>query len=83
MAKTKGSKPAMADAEKSAKFKELAEKRVTRALKAISGVSKLAGSRYKYTEGQIEKIEEAFKGALQHMHNAFAGKKTGGQGFTL
>jgi hypothetical protein len=72
-------------AQKAAKFKELAEMRVTRALRAIDGISKLASkTKYAYTEKQVATIENAFKESLGACFAAFkAGNAPSGSGFTL
>ncbi len=63
------------DAERAAKFKELAEMRMTRALRAIEGIGKLASkTKYRYSEQQIAKLENAFKESLSA---CFAGFKAG------
>jgi len=72
------------DAEKAAKFKELAEVRANRALKAIQGLSKLANpNKYKYTDAQVKKLADAFKVALGQCFDAFEGRLTVTQGIEL
>jgi hypothetical protein len=73
------------DAQKSAKFRELAEKRVTRIIRGIAGLSKLsATSRYAYSPQQVEKMLTAIADALEAASAAFkAGGSKGGGGFTF
>jgi predicted hydrolase (HD superfamily) len=56
-----------------AAFKRLAEKRVTKALKAIDSVSKLADSRnYVYTEEDVFKVTGALEKQLDKLKKSFA-----------
>lgn len=61
---------------KAAKFVELAEKRVTKAINSIRSVAKLASSNYVSTEDQITKISETLRDEVVAMNEAFT--KTGG-----
>jgi len=56
-----------------AAFKMLAEKRVTKALRAIDSVSKLADSRnYVYTEEDVFKVTGALEKQLDKLKKSFA-----------
>ena len=56
-----------------AAFKRLAEKRVTKALRAIDSVSKLADSRnYVYTEEDVFKVTGALEKQLDKLKKSFA-----------
>lgn len=50
--------------EQAAKFQELANKRVPKALKQIALVGNLSGSGYKHTTEQVEKIGDALQNAV-------------------
>jgi len=79
MAKGKAS-----DVEKSAKFKELAQKRVSRILKGVAGLAKLsATARYRYTPDQVEKMFSAIGDACKVCLASYqaGGQKGGGDGF--
>lgn len=70
------------DAQKAAKFRDLAEKRMNRILNGIAGLSKLsATSRYSYSPVQVEKMEKAFQGALNSCFAGFKGARQGKSGF--
>ena len=57
------------------KFKELAEKRVTRALKDIKLIGNLSNrSNYSYTEQDVKKITQALNKALAEMKARFDAK---------
>ncbi len=54
------------------KFKELAEKRVTKALKDIKLIGNLSNkSNYSYTDEDVKKIHGALKKALDEMKTRF------------
>lgn len=54
------------------KFKELAEKRVTRALKDIKLIGNLSNkSNYSYTDQDVKKIYSALKKSLDEMKSRF------------
>ena len=58
-----------------AKFVELAEKRVTRALKDIKLIGNLSNrSNYSYTEQDVKKITSALKKAVDEMRARFEAK---------
>lgn len=60
------------EAAKAAKFVELAEKRVTKAINAIRSISKLsARSNYVYSPEQVNKIGEVLKNEVVDMHKHF------------
>lgn len=64
------------DAQKAKKFQELAEKRVSKILKGLEGLTKLsATARYSYTPKQVEAMATAIQKAGEHCFNSF---KTGG-----
>ena len=76
--------------ESGGKFKELAGKRVSKALNAIGGVGKLANARaYLFTTEQIDKIEKAMVDevalCIKRYRSALGGKgkETGEAGFSL
>lgn len=73
------------DAEKQAKFKELGEARMTKALAAIQNVGKLSNpSAYKYSDEQVAKLVDALKSAVASVEARFKNKSTGsGGGFSL
>jgi len=59
--------------QRKAAFKRLAEKRVTKALRAIDSVSKLADSRnYVYTEEDVFKVTGALEKQLDKLKKSFA-----------
>lgn len=58
---------------KAAKFVELAEKRVTKAINAIRSISKLSNrSNYIYSDEQSGKIAEALRSEVVDMHEHFS-----------
>ena len=74
----------MAEAEsKSDKFKRLATKRVTKALKTIELIGKLSSSAYHYTEEEVEKIFSTLQQTVDNTKASFSSKKTGGKKFEL
>lgn len=70
---------------KAAKFVELAEKRVTRAINAIRSISKLSNKNsYVYTDVQANKICEALKEEVVSLNDHFTAKKAvAKEGFKL
>lgn len=74
-------KTSMTDAQKEAKFKELAGNRMNRILKGIASLSKLAATRYKYAPSQVDKMEKAFQVALNDCFARFKGAKQKESGF--
>lgn len=57
------------------KFVELAEKRVSKALKDIKLIGNLSNkSNYSYTDQDVKKIHQALKAALDEMHQRFKSK---------
>ena len=57
---------------KAAKFVQLAEKRVTKAINAIRSISKLSSrSNYVYRDAQVNKIGEVLKAEVLDMHKHF------------
>jgi hypothetical protein len=65
----------MTDSANRAKFKELAEKRVTRALKDIKLIGNLSNrTNYSYTEAEVKKIHTALKKAVDEMKARFDAK---------
>jgi len=74
----------MTEAQKSAKWKKLAEGRVNKAITAIESLAKLSNkTRYSYTSGQVKIIEKAFQDALTDCFAAFEGKATRAGGIQL
>jgi len=62
------------DAEKAAKFKELAQKRTIKALKAIAQIGNLSTSNYVRTDEQVKMILEALDDACEAVEKRFAAK---------
>ena len=68
----------MAREEDRKKFVELAEKRVTRAIKDIKLIGNLSNkSNYSYTKNDADKIYKALKKALDEMKTRFDSKGAG------
>lgn len=65
------------------RFKRMAVMRVNKALRAISLLGNLSGSRYKSTSGQIEKIQTAFRETLTNTFARLQGQKVAKDGFDL
>jgi hypothetical protein len=62
------------EAQKAAKWVELAEKRAEKIVRGIESLGKLsAKSRYSYTPKQIEKLESIFEDALKECFSRYAG----------
>ena len=60
-------------ADSAEKFKELAEKRVNKALKDIRLIGNLSNrSNYKYTDAQVKKIMKALKESVRECESRFA-----------
>ena len=54
------------------RFKYLAERRVTKALRAISSVENLADTKnYRYEEKQVNEIVSALEGAVNQLEEGF------------
>lgn len=68
---TKGKKTVPVTDEKAAKFIELANSRVSKALTAIKAVGKLAGRKGSYNDEQVAKIRAALDGAVETMAERF------------
>lgn len=85
MAKKKGSKGTSvpANESKADKFKRLAQPRVTKALKALNQVQRLAGNGYESNSEQQKQIVEALTGKVGAIREAFAGKKEAAATFVL
>lgn len=65
----------MTESANRAKFKELAEKRVTRALKHIKLIGNLSNrSNYSYTDADVKKIHNVLKEAVAEMKARFDAK---------
>ena len=74
----------MAEGEsKSDKFKRLASKRVTNAIKMIELVGKLSSSAYEYTGEEIEKIFSTLQATLDNTKALFSVKKSEVKKFEL
>ena len=70
--KTSTKKPTV---DKAAKFTQLAQKRMTKALKAVSQLTNLSNrANYEYTEIQVQAMLDALDEALTGVQNAFAQK---------
>ena len=75
-------KKVITDAQKEAKFRELAEKRMNRILNGIAGLAKLsAPARYRYNVGQVDKMEKAFQVSLNACFAGFRGARQSKSGF--
>lgn len=62
------------EAQKAKKFQELAEKRMTKILRGIEGLSKLAvPARYSYTPKQVQTMGDALNEALKSCFAGFSG----------
>lgn len=81
MAKSKSNVPSNETPE--ARFKRMATMRVNKALKAVSLLATLSGSRYRSSPDQIAKIEAAFRDVLTETFGRLRGQKDGKQTFTL
>lgn len=55
------------------RFKELAEKRMDKALKAINSVTKLSDRKnYQYDEAQVSQMIEALETAIEELKNEYS-----------
>lgn len=55
------------------RFKELAEKRMDKALKAINSVTKLSDRKnYQYDEAQVSQMIEALDAAIEELKNEYS-----------
>ena len=55
------------------RFKELAEKRMDKALKALNSVTKLSDRKnYQYDEAQVSQMVEALETAIEEMKSEFS-----------
>jgi FKBP-type peptidyl-prolyl cis-trans isomerase (trigger factor) len=62
----------MTQKNKAEKFKELAEKRVTRAIKEFRLIGNLANRKnYEYTDEHVKKIMSALRTELRHLSQRF------------
>ena len=77
--------PKERDRTPSGRFKYLAEKRVDKALKAISSISNLSDKKnYEYTQEQVTQIFDALNYELEQMRLKFdVNQKTSQKGFKL
>lgn len=66
-----------------ARFKRVVTPRVNRAVKNIGFVGNCAGSGYKYSKEQADKIVSTLRKAVDTVAAKFAGKKETQQEFTL
>lgn len=72
-------KKTLTEAQKSAKWKELAESRLGGALNKIHGLAKLANTkRYAYTPKQIETMRNLLEDACNNLFAAYEGKTVAG-----
>lgn len=55
-----------------ARFKRLASKRVTKAVKAIRNIGSLSGRSYERTDDQVEAIVAHLKGSVKYVEDCFA-----------
>lgn len=69
---------------KADKFKRLGIKRTNDVLTALRSLGQLANKgNYEYTDEQVKKIIDTVGETLNEVDDAFAGKKTATEGFTL
>ncbi len=68
---------------KSDKFKRLATKRVSKAIKSIEIIGKLSSSAYHYAEEDVEKIFSALQASLDNTKSSFSTKTTETRKFEL
>ncbi len=59
---------------RAAKFVELAEKRVTKAINSIRSVAKLSSANYVSTDEQVTRIAEVLREEVVAMHESFSRK---------
>ncbi len=57
---------------RAAKFVELAEKRVTKAINAIRSVAKLSSANYVSDDAQVTRIAEVLREEVVAMHDSFS-----------
>lgn len=70
--------------DKERKFKELAEKRVNRALDAIRLIGNLSNRQnYSYDDGQVRKIVKALRDAIGEVETRFGSNSSQGGEFKL
>jgi hypothetical protein len=65
------------------RFKRIATKRVTNAIKKIELIGNLSGSGYEYTEEEVEKIFSAIQETVNGTKSKFSAKKIETKGFEL
>lgn len=65
------------------RFVRIANKRVPKALKAVSGIANLAGAGYTKTPEQVKAIAEALSAAVKDVERKLSGGKQDASGFTL
>jgi len=65
------------------RFRRLAMVRMNKVLKQVSLIGNLAGSRYKSTPQQIEKMEQAFRDTLTDVFSRLKGQAVAKVTFTL
>ena len=68
---------------KSDKFKRLATKRVSNAIKIIELIGKLSSSAYQYTEEEVEKIFSSLQQTLDTTKASFSSRKIESKKFEL
>lgn len=65
------------------RFVRIANKRVPKALKAVSGIGNLAGAGYSKTPAQVSAIVDALLAAVKEIERKLSGGKQEATGFTL
>ena len=75
MAKTEKKETAPAPVDKAAKFKEIASKRVPKAMGAIRLIGNLASPNYSYTEEQAERVVSALQSEVDALWEKFKAPK--------
>jgi hypothetical protein len=63
-------------AEKAAKFVEVAQKRVAKAIQAVRLIGNLASPNYVYTPEQVDKIVGGLQAEVDTVYEAFKAKKS-------
>jgi hypothetical protein len=63
-------------AEKAAKFVEVAQKRVAKAIQAVRLIGNLASPNYVYTPEQVDKVIMGLQAEIDMLYEAFKAKKT-------
>ena len=65
------------------KFKRLATRRVSNAIKKIEMIGNLSSSSYEYTEEEVEKMFSSLQGTLDNVKGLFSSKQPEAKKFEL